>query len=187
MTDTIKIIFNFQGKKYPVFFKTKNLTKETYNGKWTVRNAIQVAGRNIVTELFGDLNKEGKPLSRNMGTTLYDTGGNPAFLPYKAKIATYYEVVRFDNQGNDSEEFEKVKKWYERGWKKKIIAYMSEWDYGGETIDAARYNENIYLTPTDYREKDTLVQTNRNGYNLCHAESGIYEAFYITKEITEEI
>lgn len=101
----------------------------------------------------------------------------------------YYEIIRLDtNQPSDRETFEQVKKWVKRGWTKKALDYLTEWDYGAENINAARANSNLRDTILDDREHGDRIIKEQDGYFLCEAScpSGLYEAYYLVKEISDE-
>lgn len=101
----------------------------------------------------------------------------------------YYEIVRLDNQGFDQECFEHVKKLVRRGWKRKAVEYLKQWDYGGENIGPAQYNDRVWDTPSDNRERTDKVIYQIDGYYLCAANpnvNGGYEAYYLTAKLPEE-
>ncbi len=101
----------------------------------------------------------------------------------------YYEIIRLDtNQPSDRETFEQVKKWVKRGWTKKALEHLAEWDYGHENIDTARANGTIRNTILDDREHGDRIIKEQDGYFLCEAScpSGLYEAYYLVRGILAE-
>lgn len=101
----------------------------------------------------------------------------------------FYEIIRLDNQGFDQEDFETVRKMVKRGWVRKALEYLKQWDNGGENIDTAEYLERVWSTPTDEREKRDSVLRSEGGYNLCASDpayNGGYEAYYLTAEYVPE-
>lgn len=97
----------------------------------------------------------------------------------------YYEIVRLDtNNPGDRESFETVKKLVKRGWTRKAIEFLSEWDYGGENIDTARALHQMRDTVLD-EPSDNVVNYDGH-YHLCTAcdPSGLYEAYYLVAEIS---
>lgn len=98
----------------------------------------------------------------------------------------YYEIVRVENYGFDMTDYDIVKHYVRRGWLRKATAYLAQWDYGGETAGSARVYGKIYPTPTDPQEPSDTILYQKDGYNLCRAERGGYEAYYLTAELPED-
>lgn len=98
----------------------------------------------------------------------------------------YYEIARFSDQWPEMEEYNEVNKMVSRGWVRKAIDYMSNWDYGSENIATAislgTLRENVLDT-----QDDTILKQ-MNGYYLCKSEcpSGLYNAIYLVREIDEQ-
>lgn len=98
----------------------------------------------------------------------------------------FYEIIRLDNQGFDQDCFEEVRRLVKRGWLRKAVEYLAQWDNGGENIDTAEYLERVWDSPSDPREKSDSVIYEMNGYHLCHSDpsrNGGYEAFYLMAEL----
>lgn len=100
----------------------------------------------------------------------------------------YYEIVRFANTWPEMDEYEKVDRLVSRGWLKKAIRYMAEWDYGGETLDAARVHGYIRDTALDRTSTGDRILCETDGYTLCyaHCKSGLYDAYYLVRECNND-
>lgn len=100
----------------------------------------------------------------------------------------YYIIVRIDNNGFNQEDFLLLKKWYNRGWYRKMLQYLQNWDYGEENIGTAMYNDDIWDTPCDPQApSDKIIYQNLCGDQfLCHSEDLVYEAFYLVGVTTIE-
>lgn len=100
----------------------------------------------------------------------------------------YYEIIRLDNQGFDQECFDTVKKMVDRGWNRKAVGYLQQWDYDGENVASAEYAGRIWDKPSDTAEKTDKVVYEMDGYFLCAAQphlNGGYEAYYLTTKLPE--
>lgn len=107
----------------------------------------------------------------------------------------YYEIIRLSNQDAD-ECFEEIKKLVNRGWTKKAMEYLQQWDYGEENIGPARVYDKVWDTPTDARSPHDRVLREMTFHHLwgdqtqylCVSRSwdGLYEAYYLTASITDE-
>lgn len=101
----------------------------------------------------------------------------------------YYEIVRLTSDGPDHTDFETVKKLIDRGWNRKAVDFLSNWDYGDENIDAARCLGTVRSTPTDEREQTDVEVATYGTYHLCMcnpSRNGGYEAVYLVGECDEE-
>ncbi len=97
----------------------------------------------------------------------------------------YYEIVRVDtNQPEDSETFQTVDKLVRRGWTRKAVDTLAEYDYGDENLSAARALHALRDTPTD-EQSDTVIRE-EDGYTLCasHCPSGLYDAYYLVRGVS---
>lgn len=94
----------------------------------------------------------------------------------------YYEIVRLDDQNSvNADLFDTVRKMVQRGWLKKAMDFLSQWDYGDENLAAAHALGEIRDTITDplaLRFDSNLRQ--EGNYALCesHCSSG-YNAYYL--------
>ena len=102
-------------------------------------------------------------------------------------MGKYYEIVRFANQWPEMEEYETIEKLIRRGWYRKAIEYMSQWDYGDENISAAIARGETRDSVLDETKDSVLYE--RDGYSICsaHCPSGLYDAYYLVAAIPEEI
>jgi hypothetical protein len=97
----------------------------------------------------------------------------------------YYEIVRIANEGPDQETFQDIHKQARRGWYRKVVEYLSNWDYGDENLTAAislnELRDNVLDSPGDN------VLYEKGDYTLCKANdiTGIYEAYYLVKAVNE--
>ena len=100
----------------------------------------------------------------------------------------YYEIVRFANTWPDMGEYEDVDRMVKRGWLKKAIRYMSEWDFGQENIDAAICYGHVRDTAVDKASIGDKVICEDKGRYLCeaHCKSGLYDAYYLVGELPEK-
>ena len=101
----------------------------------------------------------------------------------------FYEIIRLTSDSPDREDFDAVMKLIRRGWFRKALDYLSQWDYGGENYDTARVYGRLYDTPTDPQEPSDRVLYERDGYNICYCDpsrNGGYEAVYLTAPVPEE-
>ena len=102
----------------------------------------------------------------------------------------YYEIIRFSNQDTDKEAFEHVRNLVRRGWTRKAMSFLQEYDYGEENMDVARVYGNIWDSPTDPGEKrDTVIR--QETVHCCSGSAtqylvessssqGLYLAYYLT-------
>lgn len=99
----------------------------------------------------------------------------------------FYEIVRFSDQWPEMEEFETVKKMIDRGWFHKAVAFMSDWDYGGENIDVARSYDKLWDSPTDPQEPGDKVLYQSGDRYICQStcSSGLYTALYLVGVVSE--
>ncbi len=101
----------------------------------------------------------------------------------------FYEIVRLEEQGPDNDLFTKVKKLIDRGWVRKALEFLLNWDYGEENIGTAEYLGRIWNGPTDDREtSDRVIRRDGDTY-LCECvgwKNGGYSAFYLTREFETE-
>lgn len=170
-----------------VYLDTENAQKDTLRRTWTIHQAITLNGRNIILQTGGTTDNCGKPLTENIQAVLLDINGSPITEGYTIRRKRWYEIVRIDNQGGDPEEFEKLSAWHRRGWNRKILRHLTDWDYGPENYGAAKTYGNIWDTPTDPKQNDSLLTAEKD-YALCHAESAdVYEAFYLVRECNQHI
>lgn len=106
------------------------------------------------------------------------------------KNMRYYQIVRLANESPDQEEFNRVHKLVRRGWLRKAVEYLQQWNYGGENIGTALCMGDVYNTPTDDRERtDRVIYRDRDGSCLCYCNpcrNGGYEAYYLTAALVEE-
>lgn len=162
--------------------------KDTLHRTWTIHQAISLNGRNVILQTNGTTDHGGQPLTENIQAVLLDINGSPITEGYTIRHKRWYEIVRFDNQGYDTDEFEKISAWHRRGWNRKILRHLTDWDYGPENYGTAKTYGNIWDTPTDPKEKDSLLAAEKD-YALCHAESagGVYEAFYLVRECNQHV
>ena len=100
----------------------------------------------------------------------------------------FYEVVRIANAWPETQNFDSLKKLIDRGWFRKAVAFLSDWDYGGENIDAARANGTVRDIITDPAEPSDKVIFQDDHYWLCqsYCPSGLYEAFYLVAAVSED-
>ena len=99
----------------------------------------------------------------------------------------YYEIVRLANTWPDMGEYEDVDKMVSRGWLRKAMRYMSEWDFGEETLSEAISHKRLRDTPEDKASINDKVIYQKDGYFLCesHCKSGLYDAYYLVKQIED--
>lgn len=170
-----------------VHLDTESAQKDTLRRTWTNRQTITLGGRNVILQIGGTTDWGGTPLTENIQAVLLDINGSPITEGYTIRRKRWYEIVRIDNQGGDPEEFEKLSAWHRRGWNRKILRHLTDWDYGPENYGAAKTYGNVWDTPTDPKEKDSLLAAEKD-YALCHAKSaGVYEAFYLVRECNQHI
>ena len=170
-----------------VYLDAASAQKDTLRRTWTIRQTITLGGRNVILQVGGTTDWGGTPLTENIQAVLLDINGSPITEGYTIRRKRWYEIVRINNQGGDHEEFEKLSAWHRRGWNRKILRHLTDWDYGPENYGAAKTYGNIWDTPTDPKEKDSLLAAEKD-YVLCHAESaGVYEAFYLVRECNQHI
>lgn len=171
-----------------VHLDTESAQKDALRRTWTIHQAITLNGRNVILQVSGITDDCNTPLTENIQAVLLDINGSPITEGYIIRRKRWYQIVRIDNQGGDSEQFEKVSAWHRRGWNRKILRHLTDWDYGPETYGAAKTYGNIWDTPTDPKENDSLLAAEKD-YALCHAESagGVYEAFYLVRECNQHI
>lgn len=171
-----------------VHLDTAKAQKDTLRRTWTIHQAITLGGRNVVLQVTGTTDEGGTPLTENIQAVLLDINGSTVKEDYTIRRKRWYEIVRIENQGGDTEEFEKLSAWHRRGWNRKILRHLTDWDYGPENYGAAKTYGNVWDTPTDPKEKDSLLTAEKD-YALSHAESagGIYEAFYLVRECNQHI
>lgn len=101
----------------------------------------------------------------------------------------FYEIVRIENSGPDRETFETVMKLVRRGWFRKALQYLSNWDYGEENYRTARYLGHVWNTPTDSAEGTDKVLYEHDGYNICYSDPSInggYEALYLKARVPND-
>lgn len=99
----------------------------------------------------------------------------------------YYEIVRLDtNEPGDREDFETVRKMVRRGWTRKAIEFLSNWDYGGENLDSARALGEMRDTILDNRSSYDRIVATDGDYALCesHCPTGLYEAYYLVHGVS---
>ena len=97
----------------------------------------------------------------------------------------YYEIVRIDtNHSEDAETFALLDKLVRRGWTRKALETLTDWDYGGENIDTAMALHALRDTPTE-ESRDSVIRE-EDGYMLCasHCPSGLYDAYYLVRGIS---
>lgn len=96
----------------------------------------------------------------------------------------YYEIVRLANQWPETD-YEEVENMIRRGWLKKALEYMSNWDYGGENIGAALALGQMRDTILDDKSTGDKIIYEKDGYYLCeaHCPSGLYDAYYLVRGI----
>ena len=99
----------------------------------------------------------------------------------------FYEIIRIDNQPA-YEEFETIKKMVRRGWTRKAIDFLSDWDYGNENIDTAMALGTMRDTILDNKSTCDHIIATKGNYTLCASQcpSGLYEAYYLVSSISEE-
>ena len=161
---------------------------DTLNKTWSIRQAITLAGRNVIAEVCGETGWSEEIKTDEINAALLNINGSPVTDRYSIRRKQWYEVVRIANDGNDHEEFDKISKWNSRGWNKKILRHLTQWDNGAENYGTAKHFDKVWDTPTDPRENDRVLTAEKN-YVLCHAYSGfgIYEAFYLVCECNHPI
>lgn len=100
----------------------------------------------------------------------------------------YYEIVRIADCWPEMDEYEKVHKLITRGWLRKALLYLCEWDYGGENLDAARVHGALRDSPLDPGSIKDKVLYRKDDYLLCEANcpSGLYQAYYLVKGVDEK-
>ena len=99
----------------------------------------------------------------------------------------YYEIVRLDtNEPGNHEDFETVRKMVRRGWTRKAIEFLSNWDYGGENLDRARALGEMRDTILDNQSTNDRIVATDGDYALCesHCPSDLYEAYYLVRGIS---
>jgi hypothetical protein len=99
----------------------------------------------------------------------------------------YYEITRFADAWPDMGEYEEVDRMVKRGWLRKAMRYMSEWDFGQETLDAARSHKGIRDSVMDKNSPRDRIIYSKPPYYLCesHCKSGLYDAYYLVAEVPE--
>ena len=97
----------------------------------------------------------------------------------------YYEIVRIANEGPDQEIFQDIHKQARRGWYRKIIDYLSSWDYGNENLAVAISLDGLRDKVLDFHRDSVLYE--KGDYTLCKANdiTGIYDAYYLVKAVNE--
>ena len=112
------------------------------------------------------------------------------------KAMRYYEIIRVSNQDIDKSTFENVSRLIRRGWIRKAMKCLQEYDYGGENLDVARCYGRIWESPTDPETPhDTILRTET--VSGCHCDStqflikssssdGLYLAYYLTATLSQE-
>ena len=97
----------------------------------------------------------------------------------------YYEIVRIANEGPDQETFQDIHKQARRGWYRKVVEYLSNWDYGDENLSAAISLNELRDNVLDSTGDSVLYE--KGDYTLCKANdiTGIYEAYYLVKAVNE--
>jgi len=171
-----------------VYLDAASAQKDALRRTWTIRQTITLNGQNVILQVGGTTDYCGAPLTENIQAVLLDINGSPITEGYTIRRKRWYEIVRIDNQGGDTEDFEKLSTWHRRGWNRKILRHLTDWDYGPENYGAAKTYGNIWDTPTDPRENDRVLAAEKK-YVLCHANSGqgVYEAFYLVRECNQHI
>lgn len=102
----------------------------------------------------------------------------------------FYEIVRLESSGPDTDDFTAVKNLVKRGWLRKALEYLSGWDYGSENIAAAVALGEMRDTVTDpmgaHNSESVLYE--QNGRYLCQSAcpSGLYDAYYLVGGISEQ-
>lgn len=102
----------------------------------------------------------------------------------------YYEIVRLDDQNSvDADLFDTVRKMVRRGWLKKAMDFLSQWDYGNENLAAAHALGEIRDTITDPLERSDRILRQDGDYALCESScpSGLYNAFYLVCGVSAPI
>ena len=99
----------------------------------------------------------------------------------------YYEIVRLANTWPDMGEYEDVMKLLKRGWYRKALDYLIEWDFGEETLGRAIAFNEVRDSVLDEAKNDNVTYE-RDGYYICesHCPSGLYDAVYLVKDVTEK-
>lgn len=99
----------------------------------------------------------------------------------------YYEIVRLANQWPDMGEYEEVKKLLNRGWNRKALDYLSNWDYGEENIGTAIALGEMRDTILDPLSRGDRIVYEKDGYHVCesHCPSGLYDAIYLVRGVDE--
>lgn len=100
----------------------------------------------------------------------------------------YIEIARFSNNWPDMGEYEDIDRMVGRGQLRKAVRYMTEWDFGVESVDAARSRGTVRDTPLDKASINDKVLYTQDKYTLCaaHCKSGLYDAYYLVREVTPE-
>jgi len=99
----------------------------------------------------------------------------------------YIEIVRFSDSYPEMDEYQHIDKLVRRKWYRKAIAYMADWDYGGENIDTARAYNRIHDTIAQTLGPTERVVHQNGNYFLCsaHCRSGLYDAYFLVKQVDE--
>lgn len=103
----------------------------------------------------------------------------------------YYEIVRLEGEGCDTSDFDVVKKMVNRGWLRKALEFLKDWDYGTESLAAAISLGKLRDTVVDPlgNKGSEHILYERNGLHLCEAAcpSGLYNAYYLVGECPENV
>lgn len=116
--------------------------------------------------------------------------GIPVLFTLKFEEMKFYEIIRLESSGPDTNDFTAVKNLVKRGWLRKALEYLSEWDYGSENIAAAVALGKMRDTVTDpigsHNSESVLYK--QNGLYLCQSAcpSGHYNAYYLVGGISEQ-
>lgn len=101
----------------------------------------------------------------------------------------YYEIVRIEESGPDGADYGILKRLVSRGWLRKAVAFLAQWDYGTDNIGTAEHLGRVWGTPTDPLEPTDRVLRTEGEYHLCETDpsrNGGYAAFYLTAPVPED-
>ena len=100
----------------------------------------------------------------------------------------YYEIVRFTDTWPDQENYYEIEKLVRRGWFRKALEYINDWNLREDSISAARMAGRIWETPTDPGSPTDSIIYQSGDLTLCHRSDkiGLYQSYYLVGVLTEE-
>lgn len=190
MADTpiipITLIVDSQGCKWKAVIPClQNPNVEQMHRTWSARQAVVLGSRNLVLEVWGETGEDGVPKTEKIRATLLDIGGNAVKIPYTVLRRRWTEVVRVDNQGSDTSEFYKLRRWHLGGFSRLGSAYLQRKCRGMEL--PRQGGRDAILPPGD--DEQVLHLDPGVGFALCRTFNyhGNYEAYYLMRSYDEPL